>query len=143
MGEETQKRVHAFWFGLSSSDLLCFVGLIMSMHLLAMTAVSPPASGSNDFRIQLLCAYENGSVTLWRFIRTDKQTSVEGIGWEAIWTAKLHVESGVSFQFCSPPRNSPAWVTVMAMAVSADSTLALTVSADHLIGRYDLMVLSS
>ena len=33
-----------------------------------------------------------------------------------------------------------AWVAVMAMAVSRDATLALTVSADHLIGRYDLMV---
>lgn len=30
----------------------------------------------------------------------------------------------------------------MAMAVSKDSTLALTVSADHLIGRYDLTVSS-
>jgi hypothetical protein len=28
----------------------------------------------------------------------------------------------------------------MAMAVSMDNTLALTVSADHLIGRYDLSV---
>jgi len=28
----------------------------------------------------------------------------------------------------------------MAMAVSLDCTFALTVSADHLIGRYDLMV---
>jgi hypothetical protein len=31
-------------------------------------------------------------------------------------------------------------VIVMAMAVSRDATLALTVSADHLVGRYDLMV---
>jgi hypothetical protein len=31
----------------------------------------------------------------------------------------------------------------MAMAVSSDATLALTVSADHLIGRYDLTVLYS
>jgi hypothetical protein len=30
---------------------------------------------------------------------------------------------------------------VMAMSVSMDNTLALTVSADHLVGRYDLVVL--
>jgi hypothetical protein len=30
--------------------------------------------------------------------------------------------------------------TVMAMAVSHDNALALTVSADHIIGRYDLTV---
>lgn len=29
---------------------------------------------------------------------------------------------------------------VMAMVVSRDSSLALTVSADHLLGRYDLVV---
>jgi hypothetical protein len=31
----------------------------------------------------------------------------------------------------------------MAMTVSRDSTLALTVSADHLVGRYDLLVSSA
>src|SRR5882757_9379742 len=31
----------------------------------------------------------------------------------------------------------------MAMAVSLDCTFALTVSADHLVGRYDLLVCSS
>lgn len=30
--------------------------------------------------------------------------------------------------------------TVMAMAVSRDNSLALTISADHLVGRYDLTV---
>ncbi|KIM84143.1 hypothetical protein PILCRDRAFT_818460 [Piloderma croceum F 1598] len=98
-------------------------GLIMSMHLFTASATAPHPSSSKSYesQIQLLCAYENGGVTLWRYIRTNKQTSVEGIGWEAIWSVKLHVES------------------VMAMAVSRDATLALTVSADHLIGRYDLM----
>jgi len=90
-------------------------GIIMAMHLF-----SAPSASSSPNPLRLLCAYENGSVTLWSFTRTDKQTSVEGIGWEAIWSVKLHVES------------------VMAMAVSRHSTLALTVSADHLIGRYDL-----
>jgi len=31
-------------------------------------------------------------------------------------------------------------VPVMAMAVSLDCTFALTVSANHLVGRYDLLV---
>jgi hypothetical protein len=31
-------------------------------------------------------------------------------------------------------------VQVMAMAVSSGCTFALTVSADHLVGRYDLLV---
>jgi len=68
----------------------------------------------------LLCAYEDGSVALRRYARTDKQISVEGIGWEVVWSVKLHAEA------------------VMAMAVSPNNRLALSVSADHLIGRYDL-----
>ena len=75
----------------------------MSMHLFAISPTVPPASSADnqDSQIQLLSAYENGSVTLWRFTRTDKQTSVEGIGWEALWSVKLHVESGLPFQFDS------------------------------------------
>jgi len=69
----------------------------MSMHLftISTTAFQPSSSKSYESQIQLLCAYENGGVTLWRYTRTDKQTSVEGIGWEAIWSVKLHVESGL------------------------------------------------
>jgi hypothetical protein len=54
---------------------------------------------ASERQLQLLSAYENGGVTLWRYTRTDKQTSVEGIGWEAIWSVKLHVESGLHFWF--------------------------------------------
>jgi hypothetical protein len=69
----------------------------MSMHLFtaSATALQPSSSKCYESRIQLLCAYENGGVTLWKYTRTDKQTSVEGIGWEAIWSVKLHVESGL------------------------------------------------
>ncbi|KAL6299266.1 WD-40 repeat-containing protein [Sparassis latifolia] len=91
-------------------------GIIMSMHLFE---VAHP-SISDRTQLRLLCAYENGSVAMWEYIRTDKETSIEGIGWERVWEVKLHVE------------------TVMGMTVSKDNTLALTVSADHLIGRYDL-----
>jgi len=76
----------------------------MSMHLFtaSATALQPSSSKSCESKIQLLCAYENGGVTLWRYTRTDKQTSVEGIGWEAIWSVKLHVESGLLSVFFSP-----------------------------------------
>jgi len=46
---------------------------------------------------------------------------VEGKGWEVIWKSRLHVAS------------------VMAMAVSRDCSFALTVSADHIVGRYELI----
>jgi hypothetical protein len=76
----------------------------MSMHLFtaSATALQPSSSKNCESKIQLLCAYENGGVTLWRYTRTDKQTSVEGIGWEAIWSVKLHVESGLLPVFFSP-----------------------------------------
>ncbi|KII85233.1 hypothetical protein PLICRDRAFT_116623 [Plicaturopsis crispa FD-325 SS-3] len=86
-------------------------GIIMSLHLFT------PSSSSE---LRLICAYEDGGVALWRFSKADKETSVEGVGWETVWRTKLHVES------------------IMAMAVARDHKLALTVSADHLIGRYDL-----
>ncbi|CCM03104.1 uncharacterized protein FIBRA_05224 [Fibroporia radiculosa] len=91
-------------------------GIIMGMHLFQV----PYPHSSERQQLRLLCAYENGSVTSWGYMRTDKETSVEGVGWEAIWSVKLHVESGALF---------------MAMAVSRDASFALTVSADHLIGR--------
>ncbi|KAI0926060.1 hypothetical protein AcV5_008624 [Taiwanofungus camphoratus] len=91
-------------------------GIIMSMHM--SEAANSHISGRTQLR--LLCAYENGSMTMWAYTRTDKETSVEGVGWESLWTVRLHVES------------------VMGMAVSRDMKFALTVSADHLIGRYDI-----
>lgn len=62
----------------------------MSMHLFRTTH----PSRSDRQQLRLLCAYENGSVAMWGFTKTDKETSVEGIGWDALWTVKLHVESG-------------------------------------------------
>ncbi|KAI0300842.1 WD-40 repeat-containing protein [Russula brevipes] len=92
-------------------------GIIMSMHLL-------PASGGAtrlaDRAISLLTSYENGSVKLWRYCKIEKERSIEGVGWECVWSFKLHVES------------------VMATTVSLDRSIALSVSADHLVGRYDL-----
>lgn len=75
----------------------------MSLHLFSVSAASlqPSSSDSPASQIQLLTGYENGSVALWRFTRTDRQTSVEGIGWEAIWNVKLHVESGLPLRLSS------------------------------------------
>lgn len=73
------------------------LGIIMAVHLYTVsTHNSQPSSSSSNGELRLLCAYENGGVTLRRYARADKQTSVEGIGWETIWSVKLHVESSES-----------------------------------------------
>jgi hypothetical protein len=66
----------------------------MSMHLFAIHPhTSAPSRPSDELR--LLSGYENGGVTLRSFIRKDKPMSVDGFGWEVIWTTKLHVESSM------------------------------------------------
>ncbi|KAH9945340.1 WD-40 repeat-containing protein [Epithele typhae] len=92
-------------------------GLIMSMHLSA----APHPSAAGRARLRLLAGYENGSVTAREYARDGRPQSVEGVGWNVLWTVKSHVES------------------VMGMAVSWDGTFALSVSADHLIGKYNLL----
>jgi len=93
------------------------IGIIMSMHLFEHAHPNLP----DRTQLRLLCAYENGSVTMFGYTRKDRETSVEGIGWDTIWSIRTHLES------------------VMAMTVSRDHTFVLTVSADHLICRYDLV----
>ncbi|KAF4613712.1 hypothetical protein D9613_007781 [Agrocybe pediades] len=85
-------------------------GIIMSMHL-----YRPERQN-----LRILLAYENGSVVLREYTRTTKEASVEGQGWNILWKSKLHAES------------------IMAMRVSRANDFALSVSADHIIGRYDL-----
>ncbi|KAI0272162.1 WD-40 repeat-containing protein [Russula aff. rugulosa BPL654] len=92
-------------------------GIIMSMHLLN------PSGGATrmaDRVLSLITSYENGTVKLWQYRNIEKERSIEGLGWECLWSFKQHVES------------------VMATTVSLDRSIALSVSADHLIGRYDL-----
>lgn len=69
-----------------------FLGIIMSMHLLP----APPSGAMNvaDRALSLLVSYENGSVKLWRYRNVEKERSIEGVGWECVWSLKLHVESG-------------------------------------------------
>lgn len=68
----------------------------MSMHLFNSSPIEPESQSptSDRTQLQLLCAYESGAVTQWQFSSGTKTTSVEGIGWEALWTVKLHVETG-------------------------------------------------
>lgn len=89
----------------------------MSLHLFVhptFSVGSESVEGTNT-QLRLLCGYENGSVTLWGFdgvgsggkdwsqslkgkerekARWRERTSVEGVGWEGLFTVKLHVESG-------------------------------------------------
>lgn len=65
----------------------------MSMHLF----YGSPSDESSRRQLRLLCGYENGSVTLRGYRHDDRQRpSVEGIGWDTLWSVKLHVESGTS-----------------------------------------------
>lgn len=65
----------------------------MSMHLF----VYAHPNVSDNRQLRLLCSYENGSVTMFAFTRKGRDTSIEGIGWDTLWTVKLHVESGKHF----------------------------------------------
>jgi hypothetical protein len=71
----------------------------MSLHLFTVPREQSQPSSSSLLtdELRLLCAYENGGVTLRRYTRPDKQKSVEGAGWEIVWSVKLHVESSTPF----------------------------------------------
>ncbi|KAG1746576.1 WD40-repeat-containing domain protein [Suillus paluster] len=116
IGDPLDTSATAFSDGRSGSKS----GIIMSMHLF-YAASSAPSSSTSARELRLLCAYENGGVVLRKRTAPENKQTVEGRGWEVLWKSKLHVES------------------VMAMAVSLDCTFALTISADHLVGRYDLL----
>ncbi|KDQ19260.1 hypothetical protein BOTBODRAFT_27843 [Botryobasidium botryosum FD-172 SS1] len=91
-------------------------GILMSSHLFT------DSKSPSESRLSLLCAYEDGSVTLWTHSRQDggPKRTVEGRYWDISWSAKLHQES------------------VMGLSVSRDAQLAITVSADHILGKYNL-----
>jgi len=89
-------------------------GIVMAHHLYHQDVA---IKGKTCKQLRIVTAYEDGSVSL--FSRTDTyfSRSAEGQGWTKLWNVKVHVES------------------VMAIAVSHDSSFVLTVSADHLIGK--------
>lgn len=104
-----------------------WIGIIMSMHLFEV-----------DKELRLLSAYESGGVALRAYARTDKIKSVEGKGWDTIWMVRRHVEASKSHHStcCTHTDDLP----VMAMRVYRNLETALTVSSDHLIGKYQLQV---
>ena len=65
----------------------------MSMHLLPASGATDGTSDSHR-ALSLISSYENGSVKLWKYRNVAKERSIEGIGWECVWSSKLHVESG-------------------------------------------------
>lgn len=71
---------------------LTSAGIIMSMHIFR-----GPSEDAGHEQLRLLCAYENGSVTLRGYRHDDQRPSIEGVGWDTLWSVKLHVESGQVF----------------------------------------------
>ena len=63
--------------------ILGCTGIIMALHLFRR-------SGGT---LRLLTAYEDGSVALREYTRGEAP-SVEGAGWAALWSVRLHGESG-------------------------------------------------
>lgn len=63
----------------------------MSNHLF-----NAPRVEDRPQQLRLLSAYEDGSVVLYARTQMDRERSVEGKGWDALWTSKVHVESGTS-----------------------------------------------
>jgi hypothetical protein len=126
---------------------LYFLGIIMSMHLFI---ASGGATGVEDRALSLITSYENGCVKLWRYRNVEKERSIEGIGWECLWSSRQHVESGerkrttfccaCSVLFSTHTLTCATATTVMATAISPDQSIAVSVSADHLVGRYELKV---
>ncbi|KAJ7227068.1 WD40-repeat-containing domain protein [Mycena pura] len=120
------------------------VGLIMALHLFRVLPSTDSASACEG-ELRLICAYEDGSVALRRFVGsgthtdTEPELSVEGRGWEVVWQSKLHVEASSSFIHSWIKVRIVEISQVMAMRVSRDNHFALTVSADHLVGRYELV----
>ncbi|KAF8704698.1 WD40 repeat-like protein, partial [Rhizoctonia solani] len=84
-------------------------GVVMSLHV-----------SQTESYMRVLVGYESGNVTLWIRRLSDSSRSIEGNGWNSVWNVKNHLEA------------------VMGMAVTCDNAMAASVSADHLICRYDL-----
>jgi hypothetical protein len=116
----------------------------MGLHLYEQ-ATSDTQASSGSKTLRLLCGYENGSVVLRQYNRIGREASVEGQGWDVIWKAKAHADTSKffdKFELLPPFMSSDSYFihTVMAMRVSRGNTFALSVSADHIVGRYDLTV---
>jgi len=107
----------------------------MALHLY-LSPIQSTETCHDDLR--LICAYENGSVTLRRYTSAGHRISSGAAGWVVLWTAKPHAQTSrcqglhisVHSNMCE----------VMAMRISRQNDFAISVSADHLVCRYDLRV---
>lgn len=97
-------------------------GIIMALHLY-LSPIQSTETCHDDLR--LICAYENGSVTLRRYTSAGHRISSGAAGWVVLWTAKPHAQ------------------TIMAMRISRQNDFAISVSADHLVCRYDLRAVTA
>jgi hypothetical protein len=75
----------------------CRTGIIMAVHLFDRESPHEDTETASRRSLQLLAAYENGSVALHSYVTPERRKSVEGAGWEKAWSCKLHVESGTPF----------------------------------------------
>jgi len=108
------------------------LGIIMALHLY----LSPIRSTCHD-DLCLICAYENGSVTVRRYLSAGCTPS-GAMGWVILWTAKVHAQtSRCQDIYIFSDSNM---YQVMAMRISRQNDFAISVSADHLVCRYDLSV---
>ncbi|KAG8955637.1 ASTRA complex subunit [Tulasnella sp. 424] len=91
-------------------------GSVMSLRLFNV----PHPSRSSASQLRVVTAYENGGLCLWARTEVEKETSVQGRGWEALWQMKVHAEA------------------IFALDISSSASFAITASADNLLVRYDL-----
>ena len=81
-------------FIIPSTNIFPTAGIIMSMRLLPAPVEDDDGTSNSHRGLSLISSYENGSVKLWKYRNVAKERSIEGIGWECVWSSKLHVESG-------------------------------------------------
>lgn len=108
----------------------------MAMELFFREKEGSTSSG----HLHLLASYESGEVALHRCSTSHQERSIEGRGWTCIWKTRQHVESGRQLHSKRDVNLNGTLLAVMAMSISPDRSFALTVSADHLVVRYNLFV---
>lgn len=115
----------------------------MSLHLSVRSSTHP----------LLVMGFEDGRVELWSSVPAQSELSGtnsaagssraagknphQSILWKLSWRGQGHNEAGESY------RCATLNVLVMAMVVDKQTKMAFTVSADHLLCRYDLSLVSS
>lgn len=110
------------------------LGIIMALHLY-LSPIQSTETCHDD--LCLICAYENGSVTVRRYLSAGCSPS-GAMGWVILWTAKLHAQTSMCQDLYIFSDSN--MYRVMAMRISRKNDFAISVSADHLVCRYNLSV---